>query len=136
VPSLDPVWRPRADVGRCIELKEEVRMNAKTNHLTFTAEELAALEGVKTYISDTFGADARWTYEDRDGDAYGLLEAFGTTEDGQDWFPMVTVQLTSDPGARFALLEDARGPAWKTTDDIGQVVAELKATAGDVFAVL
>lgn len=126
MPSLDPVWRPRADVGRRIELKEEVHMNAKTNHLTFTAEELAALTLATAKAQAQTGTRARWTVEDRDGAAWAALEVFGLDEyDRQDWLLTFTIQLTSEPGRRFVALASDGRQVIQAGDDLGTLLADL-----------
>lgn len=101
-------------------------MNANTNHLTFTAEELAALTLATTKAHAETGTRTRWTVEDRDGDAWAALEVHGLDEDDRwDWLLTLTIQLTAEPGRRFvALAADGRHEVG-AGDDLGALLADL-----------
>jgi hypothetical protein len=101
-------------------------MNAKTTHLTFTAEELAALTLATTKAHAETGTRTRWTVEDRDGDAWAALEVFGLDEyDRQDWLLTFTIQLTSEPGCRFVALASDGRQVIQAGDDLGTLLADL-----------
>jgi len=109
-------------------------MTTNNQRATFSQTELSALRTLIDYARSTFEGRARWTFEQRDGDGYGLLELFGETESGPDWFPVQTVQLSNAVGRRFALLaDDPRLPPWLVTDDLDRVVDELKAAVTDIL---
>lgn len=109
-------------------------MNAKTNHLTFTAEELAALTLATVKAQAQTGTRARWTVEDRDGDAWAALEVHGLDEyDRLDWLLAFTIQLTSEPGRRFVALAADGRQVIQAGDDLGTLLADLLTAQAEVL---
>jgi len=101
-------------------------MNAKTKHLTFTAEELAALTLATTKAHAETGTRTRWTVEDRDGDAWAALEVYGLDEgDRLDWLLACTIQLTTEPGRRFVALAADGRQVIGAGDDLGALLVDL-----------
>lgn len=85
-------------------------MSTQVQHLTFTAEELAALTVAAQQAFFQGGARVRWTKEDQAGDAWAALLIYGPDEDRRyGWQLAFTIQLTDEPGRRFvALAADGR----------------------------
>lgn len=109
-------------------------MNAKTTHLTFTAEELAALTLATTKAQAQTGARTRWTLEDRDGDAWAALEVLGLDqEDCMDWLLTFTIQLTSEPGRRFVALAPNGRDVVGAGDDLGAMLVDLLTAQAEVL---
>lgn len=89
----------------------------KTNHLTFSPEEQAALILAAAKTSPV----AHWTIEGRDGDAWAALE----DDLGEGLELVFTIQLTSETGRRFVALAPNGRDEIGAGDDLGALLPAL-----------
>lgn len=109
-------------------------MNAQTTHLTFTAEELAAMTVATAKAKAETGMACSWTIEDRDGDAWAALEVLGLDQDDRmDWLLTFTIQLTTEPGRRFVALAPNGRHVIGAGDNLAGLLASLLAASAEVL---